>query len=112
MAEINAKGQKEKNIQSPRQLFFVPTGNLEFEDDKHDVRHDFHSIKEGTTLYRIYAAPEKYNDFDYYNYENEDIKQFVNEAIPVADIVTTSPFVSSEFGDTGIFFRHELRAKK
>ncbi len=34
---------------------------------------------------------------------------FVKEAEHVGDIVTTSEFLSSEFGDDGIFFRHQFR---
>lgn len=112
LAERTQDGKKVKGVNSPRQIFFVPTGELSFSSSEHDVREDFHSIPAGTTLYKVYAAPEKYDSFDYYDYEPEDIKKFVSESIPVANIVTTSPFISSEFGDTGIFFRHELRPKK
>ncbi len=112
LATRTQDGKKVRSVNSPRQIFFVPTGELSFSSSKHDVRDDFHSIPAGTTLYTVYAAPEKYDSFDYYNYEVKDIKKFVSESTPVANIVTTSPFISSEFGDTGIFFRHELRPKR
>ncbi len=109
LASIDSKGEKSPNPVSPRQIFFVPQGNLKFSSSKHDIREDFHSIPEGTVIYRLYAAPEKYNQFNYDNYTDENIKEFVAESTPIADIVSTSPFISSEFGDVGLFFRHELR---
>ena len=102
-------GKKEAAPRSPRQIFFVPNPKLKMKSYKHDVREDFHKIKEGTLLYSVYAVDDKHKDFDYFNYEKKDISRFLKDSVKVADIITTSPFISSEFGDTGIFFRHEMR---
>jgi hypothetical protein len=90
-------------------LFFIPPAGLKFSSDEHDVRDDFASIPEGTTVYQIHVAPEKYDDFDYGKYTPEDVASFVKESVHVADIITTSEFIASEFGDDGMFFRHQLR---
>lgn len=61
--------------------------------------------------YKLYVAPEKYVDFDYSEFKAEDVSKFINESVHVADIVSFSEFVASEFGDDEIFFRHQFRAK-
>lgn len=108
MAMIDAKGEKAKEVKTPRQLFFVPAGPS-FSSEDHDVREDFLSIPEGTTVYKLYALSAKYKNFDYSNYKLDDVAKFIQDSEHVADIVTTSEFVASEFGDEGIFFRHQLR---
>ncbi len=109
MAAINSQGEKIKDVVAPRQLFFIPSTGLTFAHDAHDVRDDFVSIPEGTTVYQIHVAPEKYQSFDYEKYSSEDVAAFVKESTHVADIVTTSEFIASGFGDDGMFFRHQLR---
>lgn len=110
MAEIGSQGEKVANAVSPRQLFFVPGKSVsEFSSDEHDVRDDFLKIPEGTVVYHLYALPEKYAKFDYSNYTPELAASYVKEAEHVADIISTSEFAASEFGDDGIFFRHQLR---
>jgi hypothetical protein len=110
MAEINSLGEKTLEVSTPRQLFFVPAKSVKsFSSNEHDVRNDFLSIPEGTVIYHLYALPEKYKNFDYSNYTQEMVAQFVAESDHIADIISTSEFAASEFGDDGIFFRHQLR---
>jgi hypothetical protein len=111
-SKTSSTGNKvEKNI-SPKHIFFVPNEKLSFSEEDHDVREDFHKIKSGTLLYTIYAVDEKLKSFDYYDYEKDHIKEFLKSATPIAKIVSTSPFISSQFGDSGLFFRHEVHPKK
>lgn len=113
LSDVDQFGNKEEKIKSPRQIFFVPNEKLSQASSVHDVRRDFHKIPTGTSVYKVYAASESRKNFNYLdNYKDADIQKFVKESTFLGEIVTTSPFVSSEFGDTGIFFRHELRAKK
>jgi hypothetical protein len=109
MAAIDHRGIREKNIISPRQMFFVPHEGLNFSSEQHEVRTDLMTISEGTLLYKIYIVPDKYKNFDYSQYTNEKKAEFLKEAEHVANIVTTSRFIASEFGDRGIFFRHQIR---
>lgn len=109
MAEVGANGEKEAKVVSPRQLFFVPATPLKYTSEAHDVRDDFNSIPEGTKVYELRALSEKYRDFKYSEYTPAMVETFVKESEHIADIVTTSEFVSSAFGDDGIFFRHQLR---
>ncbi len=107
MADIDEHGKKASSSVAPRQIFFVPNSQLKFNSSAHDIREDILTIEAGTKLYDVYAYTNK--EYDYYDYEDEDIAQFVKKAEKIGHITTTSEFIASEFGDTGIFFRHETR---
>jgi len=109
LAAVDTAGVKAEKVTSPRQIFFVPVPGIGGASDEHDVREDFMKIKSGTAVYRIFALPAKYAGFDYAKYSANLAVEFLKESEHIADIVTTSEFVASEFGDDGIFFRHELR---
>lgn len=110
--EMDVHGQKVEEPVSPRQLFFVPGPGLGFSSTPHELREDYAKIPAGSVIYQVYAAPEKYNNFNYLmEYKLENAPEFLKESEHVADIVTTSGFVASQFGDDGIFFRHQLRPK-
>jgi hypothetical protein len=110
MAQINSHGKKSLSPNSPRQLFFVPGKSVKsFSSKEHDVREDFLSIPEGTVIFHIYALSDKYKIFDYSNYTPEMVSKFLSESEHIADIISASEFAASEFGDDGIFFRHQLR---
>lgn len=111
MGKIDEKGEKIATPKTPIQLFFVPNKNLSFSSEEHDIREDFLKLKAGQDLYTIYALESLPKSFDYESYQEKDIKDLVARARPIADIITTSEFISSEFGDEGIFFRHEVWAK-
>lgn len=109
MATTDVRGARAQQVVSPRQLFFVPATGLKSSSDEHDIRSDFAKIPAGTTVYHLMAAPTSRANFNYVSYSDDDAKAFVKEAQHIADLVTTSEFVASSFGDSGIFFRHELR---
>lgn len=109
MAAVNSHGEKSSTTISPRQLFFVPGPGLKFSSAEHDVRDDFLSIAESTVIYKVYALTDKLHDYNYSYYTPEIASEFLKEAHHIADITTTSEFLASDFGDDGIFFRHQLR---
>lgn len=108
MANFDTQGERVAEAKTPRQLFFVPK-DLAFSSDEHDVREDFATIAPGTVIYQIFAAKDDLKDFDYSQYTHDKAKEFLKGAEHIADIVSTSSFVASEFGDDGIFFKHEIR---
>ena len=109
MAATNSHGEKSSVTVAPRQLFFIPGPGLKFSSADHDVREDFLSINESTVIYKVYALTQKLHDYNYYYYTSEIASEFLKEAEHIADITTTSEFLASDFGDDGIFFRHQLR---
>lgn len=114
-ARKSEKGIQGETIRAPRQVFFVPLGNedFRFSADEHDFRRDFlNRVNPGTELYEVRAADESRREFEYHSkYDKDMIQKFKEESILLGTIVTTSDFVASEFGDTGLLFRHEVRRK-
>lgn len=109
MAKIQADGVVVTKPESPRQIFFVPDSSLVSKSEEHDVRKDFLEIPKGKTLYKVFAAAKKYQSYNYENYKEEDAKNFLKDAEYIGDLVTTSEFLASEFGDSELFFRHQLK---
>lgn len=107
MAEHNTKGEKSEDVNAPVQIFFVPNEDISFDESKHDIREDFLSLKSDTTLYKVYALErsEKYSNFS--SYEIKNIPKHIEDSKLIGEIVLTSPFIASKFGDTGIFFKHD-----
>jgi hypothetical protein len=107
--KLDVKGQLEKNSAAPEQLFFVPSEDVKkmFDRTKHDFRDDLLKIPANTVLYRVYALSGK-TQKEYDNYRPEDISRYVEESELIGELSTTSEFVASEFGDSGLFFRHEV----
>lgn len=92
MARIDTYGVHVASPVIPRRIFFVPTLSTKFLSSEHDVREDFLKIPPGTALYEIHLASPDFKD-----------------TRKVGHLVTTSEFTTSEFGDSGIFFRHQFK---
>jgi hypothetical protein len=110
-ADRTESGEDVENSKAPRQVFFVPNNSFNFSSGKHDFRNDLKTIPEGTALYKVYAVTSDKANFDYTEYTNADIGKFLKSSTLIGEIITDSEFVASEFGDQGIFFRHEVRPK-
>lgn len=110
-SDKDEKGLMVKSAKAPRQVFFVPNDKFNFSQSKHDFRKDLMTIPEGTALYKVYAADESLKNFDYSDYTNADIARFLEGSQLIGELITDSEFIASEFGDNGIFFRHEVRPK-
>jgi hypothetical protein len=108
-AKYSEHGEKVESSKAPRQIFFVPNKDLKFSAAPHEVRSDFLTIPSGTLIYTVYALSDKYRDHNYDAYKDDDIKGFLANSVAIAEIHSTSEFIASEFGDVGIFFKHEIR---
>ncbi|WP_373525171.1 hypothetical protein [Nostoc sp.] len=99
LGEIEQHGQKESKAYYPAQVFLVPNSNIHFpESPPHDFRNDLATIPAGTSLYSIYGvSPEEVMD-------KTDNRQ---KAQIIGHIETTSEFISSFYGDSQLFFRHQ-----
>lgn len=91
-AQIDVRGLNVNQPKSPRQVFFIPNEGLNFSSEEHDFREDVLKIPAGTKLYSVYLLSAGNNTKEY-----------------AGDIVTTSEFVASEFGDDGLFFKHQFK---
>lgn len=91
LAKTNQDGTVVTQPVAPEKLIFVPNRQqLAFENGSHEVRDDFKNIAADTVLYRVYG-----------------VRTASEERIYIGDIVTTSRFVASQFGDEKLFFRHQ-----
>jgi hypothetical protein len=91
-------GIKEANPRFPYKLRFHPTGDIAFPDSyQQPSTADLVTIPAGSTLYQVFAlnAPEELGGSE----------QMIGE------LVLTSKLVTSQWGDTGLFFRHQDMAE-
>jgi hypothetical protein len=108
--EIDQKGHKESAPYYPYRIFLVPNAKVQFaESPPHDFRHDLATIASGTSLFSVYAvAPNRVGD-DATVDAADAIEQpgYRKNAQCIGYIETTSEFVSSFYGDSRLFFRHQ-----
>ena len=90
LARTNQDGSQVAAPVAPVKLTLVPNADVAFDNGPHEVRDDFSTIAPGTTLYKVYGFAE-----------GSDRPAYIGR------IVTTSRFVSSQFGDEKLFFRHQ-----
>jgi hypothetical protein len=96
LGEINQQGQKESKADYPAQVFLVPNSSIKFPESPHDFRNDLATIPTGTSLYSVYGVSQEE--------ANNNNRQ---KAQVIGHIETTSEFVSSFYGDSQLFFRHQ-----
>jgi hypothetical protein len=100
LAEINQKGEKESKPYYPAQVFLVPNPKIQFTETPHDFRNDLATIPAGTALFSVYAV-------DAEAMKESDTTKLRQQAQIIGTIETTSEFVSSFYGDSQLFFRHQ-----
>jgi hypothetical protein len=88
LAEDN---EDKDNIVAPWQLFLTPNPALKFNTKPHEVREDWESIQPNTLLYSVYGIKKN---------------QVKSERVYLGYIISKSRFISSEYGDKTLFFRH------
>jgi len=106
-----SKTDKNAGVKAPRMIYFVPSDEMtemKFSDKDHDPRHDFRTIPTGTAVYKIVALAEKEGCL------KDPLTPFYWETLPegckgphLANVVTRTKFVSSDWGDRRLFFQHE-----
>ena len=109
MADTNQDGSEASNANAPTQIYFVPTENVKnkFSSSAHDFRSDLVTIKAGEDLYDIYATSEpiRTSILPSWNKRYADLRR--DSATKIGTIKLTSDFKLSDFGDNGIFFKHQ-----
>ena len=96
MAEITQDGTFESDVVFPWKLRFEPTGAFEFPADTYDINFETYlqSIPAGSKLFNVYAwdQPEELGG---------------TESL-IAEFITASTMVTSNYGDEYLYFRHQL----
>lgn len=90
----------------PKQIFLVPNENLKFSTFPKDVRHDFEALEIGQIVYEIHIPHARFKDFNYAKYDDQIKDQMEKDSIHVGNLILKSKFISSEFGDSKLFFKH------
>ncbi|MBW4469888.1 MAG: hypothetical protein KME45_05730 [Stenomitos rutilans HA7619-LM2] len=101
LGAVDQNGRAEKAPHYPLRIFLVPNPSVQFVETPHDFRTDLATISPGTPLFSVYGVePATGND----DVDRADYRQ---KAQLIGSIETTSEFVSSDYGDRRLFFRHQ-----
>jgi len=114
MAEVNQDGSAVGTVKSPTQIYFVPTSEVRnrFSSAAHDFRDDLTELPAGTTVYDVYATDREIRTSIFPWVTKRYAEERRASAVKVGSLKTTSPFTTSHFGDTGIFFKHQRHEDK
>jgi hypothetical protein len=109
MAATDSSGNEEANAVSPTQVYFVPTAEVQglFDTAEHDFRDDLMSLPEGTKLYDVYATDMEIKSSVWKSKQARLQNERRADAVKVGELVMDSNFAASQFGDSGVFFKHE-----
>lgn len=109
MAKVNSNGTAVSKAKIPTQIYFVPSNEVKskFSTGAHDFRNDLVSLAAGTKVYDVYATDKEIKNSVLTSLANTYAKERRNSAVKVGEIVLTSQFTTSAFGDSGIFFKHQ-----
>jgi len=92
--EVGQDGQPETDVKFPYKLRLQPTGKIMFNDTYHGLfTDDLASIPQGSVLYKVFAWDKPS--------ELGGTEQLIGK------LKTTSPLVTSLWGDENLFFRHQ-----
>ena len=109
MADTNQDGSAASNANAPTQIYFVPSATVKgkFSSSAHDFRSDLVTLNAGDDLYDIYATSEpiRTSIFPRWNKRLADNRR--NSAKIIGTVKLSSKFTLSNFGDNGIFFKHQ-----
>lgn len=115
LGQTDQRGNKEISPYYPYQIFLVPNPYIKFpESPPHDFRNDMANIAPATSLFSVYAVDPGQTGDDLASREVKTIDQpeYRQKAQLIGNIQTTSDFVSSFYGDSLLFFRHQRFANK
>ncbi|WP_026101123.1 hypothetical protein [Synechococcus sp. PCC 7336] len=103
LAEVDRFGQTVAQPIYPRELFLVPNPAIAFpKESGRDFRNDLATLAPDTLLFTVHAVdPREVGDSE----GNSD--EYRNKAKPIGELLSTSKFVSSFYGDYRLFFRHQ-----
>jgi hypothetical protein len=112
LARMLSSGETTPNLRAPAQIYLVPGGSAfsEFAATS-DFREEIGKVPAGTLVYQVYASPsisqpkvQSEEDLEATTGENNGLR---GDAILIGNIVTTSEFVASEFGDLNLMFANQ-----
>lgn len=101
LSDFGRYGELGNEVEDPKfpfKLRFHPTGDIQFSDNYvRPFTEDLTSISKGSTLYEVWAMDKPV--------------ELGGTEIHIADLVLVSDMVTSVWGDTSLFFRHQDMAE-
>ncbi|WP_202560487.1 peroxidase family protein [Alcanivorax sp. DP30] len=109
MAKVNQDGSTVGSPKTPSQIYFVPNSTLKNSTSTgaHDFRDDLTAIPAGTNVYDVYGTTQSIRTSIWPWVTERYARDRRNSAVKIGELVTDSEFTLSQFGDTGIFFKHQ-----
>ena len=109
MSETQSDGTAEANPVSPTQVYFVPSAEVSgmFAEGEHDFRDDLLSLPAGTKLYDVYATDMEIKSSIWASKQQRLQNERRADAVKIGELVMSSEFTTSVFGDSGVFFKHQ-----
>ena len=109
MAKVNQDGSAAGSVKTPTQIYFVPNPTLRntISTAPHDFRDDLTEIPAGTKVYDVYGTDMQIRKSIWPWVTARYARERRNSAVKIGELVTQSEFTLSQFGDTGIFFKHQ-----
>ncbi len=103
LGEIDQQGRSVAHPHYPTQLFLVPSQTVQFsETPGRDFRTDLAAIAPDTVLFSVYGVELKQVGTN----EPQQAEARLNAQL-IGHIKTTSEFITSSYGDSNLFFRHQ-----
>lgn len=107
LAKVSAEGIAVEGPNFPYQIFLVAIDELQFASGPaRDFREDLQSLKANTLAFEVFAL-SKEHPFARASYDALPVAVKLMHAKKIGEIYLDSMFRTSEFSDTGLFFRHE-----
>lgn len=109
MAKVNQDGSGVGSVKAPTQIYFVPNTSLRnaISTAPHDFRDDLTTLPAGTRVYDVYGTSQAIRTSLFPWVTERYARERRDSAVKIGELVTTSEFTLSQFGDTGIFFKHQ-----
>jgi hypothetical protein len=109
MATVNQDGSPVSSVKVPTQVYFVPSIEVkgQFDSAAHDFRDDLTSLTEGTVVYDVYATDQAIKTSIWPLRQARFERERRESAVKVGSIVMDSTFKTSQFGDSGIYFKQQ-----
>ena len=109
MAEVMQDGTRVSSPKAPTQIYFVPTNEVRdrFSSAAHDFRDDLVELPAGTTVYDVYATDRAIRTSWFPWVTRRYQRERRDSAVRIGSLTLTSPFITSQFGDNGVFFKHQ-----
>jgi len=109
MARFNQDGSAVPAPKAPTQIYFVPNAELRnrFQSEPHDFREALMGIPPGSKLYDVFATEMPIKTSLRPSVSQEHALERRASAVKIGEMTTVSAFIASEFGDSGIFFKHQ-----